>query len=249
MMIEFIGSTGSGKTTLISKVQYKLAKTTNVTTSFDLAASFLGLRSVAHPTARNLIEEFVGFPFFIRSLKRYKDFLICTYRMFSQNTKFSIHTINNLRSLERKIGVYEIIKSYGNNRVVLVDEGPMLAAHMFVFPSAPVIASDLAVFADLLPLPDLIVYIRAPIDTLIKRTMRRPDPPRELDINNLALTKNHVEKAVDIFDQLVKIEKIRNRLLVVNNPDLSKEEYSKLVNTVVEFILNHKTSVDEKTIK
>ena len=65
MIIEFIGSTGSGKTTLISDVQHKLVQTANVRTSYELAASPLGLQGITHPTLQNLFQELVGFPFFI----------------------------------------------------------------------------------------------------------------------------------------------------------------------------------------
>ncbi len=39
MIVEFIGSTGAGKTTLISEIQRRLDKTADVTTSFDLVAA------------------------------------------------------------------------------------------------------------------------------------------------------------------------------------------------------------------
>ena len=248
MIIEFIGSTGSGKTTLISKALCELVKRTNATISFDLIAAPLGLRGVSHPTVRNLIEEIVGLPFFIRSFSRHKDFLACTYRMFSRNTGFSFHTINNLRSLERKLAAHEIIRLYCQDRIVLVDEGPMLAAHMFAFSGAYTTPSELAVFAELLPSPDLIIYVRAPIDTLVKRTMQRADPPREMKINDPALTRSYIRRAVEIFDQLVEDENIRNRLLIVDNPDVSEKEHSILVSTIVEYILNHKCP-SEATIK
>ena len=152
MIVEFIGSTGAGKTSLISKIHHKLAQTTVVTTPFDLIAAPLGLSSVTHPTAQNLIQELVGFPFFIGSLSRHGKFLGHTIKTFSRNTKFSIYGINNLRSLERKIGMYEITQRYDRDQIVLVDEGPILAAHMFVFTGSLVTSSEIATFANLLPL-------------------------------------------------------------------------------------------------
>ena len=239
MIVEFIGSTGAGKTSLISKIHHKLAQTRVVTTPFDLIAAPLGLSSVTHPTAQNLIQELAGFPFFISSLNRHRKFLSHTIETFSRNTKFSIHRINNLRSLERKIGMYEITQRYDQDQIILVDEGPMLAAHMFVFTGSLVTSSEIAAFADLVPLPDLIVYIKAPVDVLIRRALQRPDPPREMGKKDPVMTEKYVKDATTIFDQLMQSERIRTRLLVVDNPDLTAEEHDRLVDDVTASILNH----------
>ena len=137
MIVEFIGSTGAGKTTLISEVRRRLAKTAEVRTSFDVVAARLGLRAVTHPTAQNLIQELVGLPFFIRSLTRQKAFVAFALRLLARQANFTVFTINNLRSLQRKIGVYEIIRRYAHDRIILVDEGTVLLAHnVFVYSGA-----------------------------------------------------------------------------------------------------------------
>ena len=245
MIVEFVGSTGAGKTSLITKIHHKLAQTTAVTTPFDLIAVPLGLKSVSHPTVQNLIQEFVAFPFFLGSLNRYKKFLAHTIRTFSKNTKFSIHSINNLRSLERKIGLYEITQRYDRDQIILVDEGPILAAHMFVFSDSPIKTSELAIFAELLPLPDLIVYIKAPIEVLVRRALQRTDPPREMGSRNPATTEKYVRSATAVFDQLMEAERIRSRLLVVNNPDLIEEEHNKVADQVAASILQYELLADK----
>ena len=239
MIVEFIGSTGAGKTSLISKIHHKLAQTTVVTTSFGLVAAPLGLSGVTHPTAQNLIQELVAFPFFISSLNRYRKFLAHTIRTFSHNTKFSIHTINNLRSLERKIGLYEIAQRYNRDRIILVDEGPILAAHMFVFAGSAIASSEIDTFAALLPLPDLIVYIKAPVEVLVKRALQRPDPPREMGSKNPVMTEKYVKDATAIFDQLMSAERIRSRVLVVDNPDLTEAEHDTIADHASVSILKY----------
>ena len=245
MIVEFIGSTGAGKTSLISKIHHKLAQTKAVTTPFDLIAAPLGLSRIAHPTAQNLIQEIVGFPFFIISLNRHGKFLSHTIETFSRNTKFSIHRVNNLRSLERKIGMYEITQRYDKGRIVLVDEGPILAAHMFVFTGSIVTSAEIAAFANLLPLPDLIVYIKAPVDVLVRRALQRPDPPREMGNKDPVMTEKYVKDAATVFDQLMESERIKSRLLVVDNPDLTAEEHDRLAVSVTIAILSHENSASK----
>lgn len=245
MIVEFVGSTGAGKTSLISKIHHKLAQSTVVTTPFDLIAAPLRLRGVTHPTVQNLIQELVAFPFFLGSLNRYRQFLAHTIRTFSKNTKFSIHRINNLRSLERKIGLYEITQRYSQDRIILVDEGPILAAHMFVFAGSLVTSSEIATFAALLPLPDLIVYIKAPIEVLVRRALQRPDPPREMGAKDPAMTEKYVRSAAAVFDQLMEAERVRSRLLIVDNPDLTDEEHDKVADNVSVSILKYEYLADK----
>ena len=245
MIVEFIGSTGAGKTSLISKIHHTLAQTKVVTTPFDLIAAPLGLSRVTHPTAQNVIQELVGFPFFISSLNRHGKFLSHTIETFSRNTKFSIHRINNLRSLERKIGMYELTQRYDKGQIFLVDEGPILAAHMFVFTSSIVTSAEIAAFANLLPLPDLVIYIKAPVEVLVRRALQRPDPPREMGNKDPFMTEKYVKEATAIFDQLMESNRIKNRSLVVDNPDLTSEEHEKLAVDVTTAILNHENSASK----
>src|ERR1051325_9140652 len=104
-----------------------------------------------------------------------------------------MQTIHNLRSLERKIGIYEITKHLGKDQIILVDEGPILAAYMFVSTGNTFAKpEEITRFTDLLPLPDLVIYIRASVDTIIERTVRRSDPPREVDVRNLAMMEEYI---------------------------------------------------------
>ena len=242
MIIEFIGSTGAGKTTLIAEVRRRLVQTADVTSSFEVVAAPFGLHGVTNLTARNLIQEFLGFPFFILSLNRHKALIIFILRMLARQGSFSIFTINNLRSLERKLAVDEILKRRQNHQIVLVDEGPLLLAHnVFVYTNAHYTAEEIARFTSLVPLPDIIVYIKAPTETLVQRSLMRSDPPREIKSRNRELIVNHIHRAVAMFDQLVAADNIQCRLLTVENPD-SNEAYNKIVEDVVTFILRHQTA-------
>jgi len=238
MIVEFIGSTGSGKTTLISEVHRCLTKTGRVTTSIDLATGLLGLRGVTNPTLQNLVMEFVSLPVFILALHRHNKFIGHTVKIFWRNTGFSMQTIHNLRSLVRKIGMYEITKHLGKDQVILVDEGPILAAHMFVPAGNTYTPEEITRFTDLLPLPDLVVYIRASVDTLMERTLRRTDPPREVDLKNQARMEEYLKRAVAMFDQLTQAENILPRLLVVESLDIAEPGFDQVIDSVYQSILD-----------
>ena len=242
MIVEFIGSTGAGKTTLINEIQQRLAESRRVTTSSDLVTSLVGLQGIKNTTARNLVQEIVGLPFFLRSLNRYKDFIAFSIRMFSRNSDFSIETINNLRSIERKLGEYEISKRYKQDLIILVDEGPILTAHMFAYNDSKVSQLEIEKFTSLLPLPDLIIYIRVPVDTLIERSISSTNPPREMNSRYRSENENYIKRAISIFDRIVENGKIQPRLLIVDN--YSEQKYENLLDHITNFIINFETRIN-----
>lgn len=239
MIVEFVGSTGAGKTTLASEVQRKLAEQAPVVSSFDLAADLLGLRRVTHPTARNLIQDLVGLPFFLWSLRRHRAFVSFALKTLAREFKFSFVTVNYLRSIVRKIGMYELIKRYNHGQIVLVDEGTVLSAYLlFVYARDISSQQELEKFASLVPLPDLVVYIKAPMDSLVQRSLQRSDPRREMRSKDPKAVEEYVRRAAEMFDRLTQTERIRDRVLVVANPASTEVQRSLLAEGIARFILN-----------
>jgi len=158
----------------------------------------------------------------------------------ARQASFSFFTINNLRSLERKIGVDEILKRRQHNKIILVDEGPLLLAHnVFVYSGVHYTGEEIARFTALVPLPDIIIYIKAPLDILVQRSLLRPDPPREMKSRNRGLVEKHINCALKMFDQLVAAENIQCRVLIVENSDSDHRGYNHAVDDIVKFVLNH----------
>jgi thymidylate kinase len=243
LMVEFIGSTGSGKTTVAAAVQRRLAGLGGVETAADLVARLVGLPPLAKRFQRNLVCDLVGLPFVIGSLGRHGAFLRFTLRVLARQRP-SLQAANRVRSTMRKIGVYEIIRRRGDGRIVLVDEGTVLHAHnLFVYTRRGYAAEDLERFASVVPLPDLIVHVRAPLGTSIRRSLARPDPPREIRSRDRALVELYVRRARAMFEALVEIPRIRGRVVVVDNPDEQAGVGGPEVAAVVESILERAAKV------
>ncbi len=237
MMVEFIGSTGAGKTTVAAAVQRRLAGLGGVDTAPDLVASLVGLRPLARPLQRNLVSDLVGLPFFLGSLHKHGAFFRFTLRVMARQ-RLTPQTANRVRSTIRKIGVYEIIRRYGKRRIVLVDEGTVLHAHnLFVYTSRDCRAADLDQFASAVPLPDVIVHVRAPLATSIRRALERSDPPREIRSRDRAQVELYVGRARAMFEALVEIPIIGKRVVAVDNPGDQAGADGPEVEGVVESIL------------
>lgn len=223
MIVEFIGSTGAGKTTLIGDVQRSLAPHAEVATSFEFAAERLRLRKLTHPTGRNLIQDVAALPFFIGSLRRHRAFMAFAVATLARNKIRGFYRLNYLRSLVRKVGMYEILRRYGGDRIILVDEGTVSAAHLlFIFTPAAFRNEDVEKFAGLVALPDLLVYVKTPVDRLVERAMRRKDPRRELRASDPKLIERYVTRAAAMYDRLAETRQLRDRLLIVGNTESAK---------------------------
>lgn len=244
MIVEFIGTTGSGKTTIIDRVQQKLGTSRKVISSSDLVTGIVGLQGIKKTTVRNLLQEFIGFPYFLSSFPNYKDFISQTVRMFSRNSNFSIMTINNLRSIERKIGVLEISKRNKEKVIILVDEGPILVTHMFAFNDTQISQTEMEKFISLLPLPDLIIYITASQDTLVERSLDRDRPPREMAARNRSENVRYVQNAVTLFDQIAESRSIQPRILIVDNSSHELDDIDAAVNKISDFIIKSEQGVN-----
>ena len=120
----------------------------------------------------------------------------------------------------RKVGVHQMARRAASRATVLIDEGAVLSAYqLFVYSDAPFDAVDLERFARLVPLPDHVVYVRAPLDLLVDRAMSRPDPRRELAGRSPSDLRRSLARATELFDGLARTEPIRDRLVTVDVGD------------------------------
>ena len=248
MIVEFIGSTGAGKTTLVSGVCESLSRRTGVTTSFDFIASPVGLQSIRHPTARNIIQEVVGLPYLIRSLPQNKASVEFSMRMLSHRTHTATMLVSNVRSLVRKFGVFEASRRKCCDTIILVDEGTVHLSHiLFGYDYSRFSHEQITEFARLIPLPDFIIYIRAPLESLIERTLNRIDPPLEMRFRDRGEIAGCLADTIDMFDQLVASEEMKDRVLVVENTDCSQGQFEELVDRIVESILACKQTLHQSS--
>jgi thymidylate kinase len=239
VIIEFVGCTGAGKTTIISEIQQMLAPAALVSSSYQFLAKPYGLGNVRHRVVRSIIQEVIVLPVFLRTMRSNKAIITFSLEMLKRQPTFSISTLNILRAIERKIGVLEKIKRDAGDMIVLVDEGTIHLAHkMFVFSNANYTSDEIAKFAQLVPVPDLIVYVKAPVIELVERTLKRPDPPREIKANR-SKTEMFINRACDMFECIIRQDNIKGRVLTIENSGLQNEAPSHVASRVARHILNH----------
>jgi thymidylate kinase len=221
MIVEVIGSSGAGKTTVATMLARRRETLGDVVLASDLIVDRPGRRWVRDPKAVNLLADVTCLPPFLRERQRYRDLMrFARTRLRSAPSRFARY--NYLREIVRDLGKRELARRVGPGSIVLLDEGPLLTAyHLFVYNDAPFTTADVERFARLVPVPDRVVYVTAPIEVLVDRAMGRSDRRRELASASRREIQRRIARAIEVFDALVASPQIRDRTLVVENPDMS----------------------------
>jgi hypothetical protein len=217
MHIEIIGSTSAGKTTLAKKmVEIGKARGLDVSLSDDFMLQQTGLGWVRNDFVRRRLVEAIAFAVWLTCLQRYREFFRFVLRE-GRNTPGSwFYKLNRIRNVIRKIGIFEFIARRSSaGQIVLADnEGILQGVHnLFVHQNGAADLEKVPSYADLVPLPDVVLYVQHAEATLVARTLSRGharvagSPPDKV--------LHFIQQAVAVFDALILSPKIHERLLIL----------------------------------
>jgi hypothetical protein len=220
MIVEFIGCAGAGKTTLRRIMCENGSAGNRLVAMADLLLDRAVLCRITHPTAVNVVQEIGGLPFFVGAWRREHDYVGFASRMLARHAPSTFHKLNGMRGVVRKVGMYHLARARAPDRIVLSDEGTVLTAYdLFVTTDVDFGGPELEQFARLVPLPDAIVYVKAPIASLVERATSRPDPRRQHVGKQAAAVERNIRRTVELFDRLVTTAPLKGRVVVVDNDD------------------------------
>ena len=233
MIVELIGASGAGKTTLARALASRSSADAPARMATDLVTDRPGRRWIEDPHAINLLADVTALPPFVRSLGRERDFVRFAFARLRRHAPSTFAKLNYMRNVVRKVGVHEMARRADVGTTFLFDEGTILTAYqLFVYSDAPFTRAELERFARLVPLPDRIVYVKAPIDVLLRRAMTRADRRWELSRTDVEQVKRWIVRAVELFDALAEIEPIRDRLVTVEIGDDEPERLDAAIREV-----------------
>ena len=217
MLIEIIGCTGAGKTTLIRRILHNCQKQgIDVSRGDDIVLKKFRLHWFKSQLPRALMVNVLAlFACLITWRNNHKLYLFAT-RFLLKLPIARVEKIGVLRNVLKKIGIYEIIRSRDTDRrIILMDEGTLHIAHnLFVHDSIQVTTEHLERFVKMIPFPDVFVYLRQPESLLIERTMKRGH--KRISDRSYDNVVHFIKQAVTTFDKLVQYPEVENRLLLVN---------------------------------
>jgi len=217
MHIEIIGSTSAGKTTLAKKMVATGKKSdVNINMSDDFMLEQLHLDWVANDFMRRRLVEVVAIWICLNNLAAYKEFIGFVFSEGKSSPGTWYYKANRIRNVIRKIGIFEFISQRADTQqVVLADnEGLLQGLHnLFVHSDSEADVAKIARYVELIPMPDLVLYLHQDEQVLVSRILKRgharivEDSPEKI--------VHFIGQAVAVFDELIKIPKIQDRLLVV----------------------------------
>jgi thymidylate kinase len=219
MIVEFIGSTGAGKTTLIKRILSLCEREglkAVVGTDFVLKQSRLnGIKSqLMRAVFINLISLFVALAAWRNNFVFYRFVLRIILKL--PGTVPWLERLLLTKNILIRIGIYEMTRYHGADRqIYLVDEGTLHVAHsLFVHVAGEANSHDLPTFARLVPLPNVAVYLRQDETVLIERILARGH--QRVPDHSLADAAHFIKQAVDVFDELVQNAVIKEILIVAD---------------------------------
>jgi thymidylate kinase len=214
--IELIGCTSAGKSTLSRSIlQACHQQGLDILLGDDFVLKQVRLNWVKSHLPRTLLVDLLAFFTCIVTWPNNLKFYLFATQLLFQLPIPRLEKLNLLRNVLKKIGIYEIIRFRGaSQQIILVDEGVLQAAHnLFVHSAVQVKMENLATFAQLIPLPDVIVYLRQPESLLIDRTIKRGH--NRIPDRSYSNVVPFIRQAVTTFDKLVKNPAVESKLLIV----------------------------------
>jgi hypothetical protein len=180
MLIEFVGCSGAGKTTVVEKVLAALSERNRT------AASSTALIATATHTAwirnlflRNICLDFLLLPWLLLALKHHFRFCLFGLLQIVRNADSGLSVLQRVLSQLRNVAANELLRRlHPNPEFILVDEGTVCGVHnVLVYPNRAPATTAIQAYAKLVPKPDLIIHVNSPVQLALSRTKSRYDPP------------------------------------------------------------------------
>ena len=236
MIVELTGCSGVGKTTLLQQIVAECRKR-NVPV---LTVSQALLKRFAptiehHPIIENLILDAAAALRRVFRPGRYRAFLVFARSVIRRESDEWITALSAYRGVMRAVGVHTRLCEWRRGApVVLVDEGTVHQAHnVLVHVTRPARSQDIRRFAELVPLPDLIVHVTAPLEAVLTRTATRRRPP--LRLRSRDDNARYVRHGYAMFAELMHHEAFTPKLMRVSCDDDGRQ-YGDRARAIIERI-------------
>lgn len=215
MIVELIGCTGCGKTTLSRQLQ----QTGTILDSNAFVLQWAGLAWLRPIILRTLALNLLA-----------ATACIVYWRENGPLLRFAANAVGRLprsvsmadrlhilRLAVRNAGAGAVLRHHAPaDKTIVVDEGIVHIAHsLFVHVDPAPDLAQTAAFARLVPLPDLIVYLRRPRTLLIQRTQARGH--KRISPRDPFAVVSFIQHAEQMFEYLANDAQLRGRLIVADS--------------------------------
>jgi dephospho-CoA kinase len=163
MIIELTGIPGSGKSTILKKLEHELKDNIYI---FDIKKYILGF------SANTFVFDIVLLLNFFRLKNSDWNSLKKIFEIVKASGNSFFHKINILRNSYKKFVIYRMINK--RNKIFFIDEGVShIPFTVFVDISKDINSNEIKKFLNMIPSTDKILMIDAPEDMLLQRVIKR----------------------------------------------------------------------------
>jgi AAA domain len=227
LLVELIGSTGAGKSTVTAHLLEMLGREgRHAVTSdqFVLRYYGLGLDSFNRQSLRSLLVDLLVFPWFLRFAIGHLRLCCFMVKIARRDIELTWFRLNVLRNIAKQMGLYELLRRrVSADQVVVLDEGLVHQAHsLFVHPTHAPRPEELMRFVRDIPPPDLLVLVEAPKMDVIRRTVERGHP--RVPGARIVEVGTFIERAQEVFAQLTELAAARVETVRICNGDRAGAE-------------------------
>ena len=243
MIIELIGCTSSGKSTLLKKiVDSHRGKDPEVISAEAFVLREMHLTWLSRGILRQVAMNLIGLVCCLLACRKYRlllNFSACYLKQLPSSVSL-LERVKIARILSRNIGIYEFIEHHDRTDCIIVlDEGTLHIAHyLFVYERVTPDLEQLKEFVSLVPSPDAAVHLCTSKKTLIERTMVRGHA--RVTGGSLESVESFISHAITVFECLETCPEIRDKLLLVDPgrdvKNAAYEDYRPTIYKVIEIL-------------
>jgi hypothetical protein len=202
MIVELIGCTGVGKTTVANRLLERLMERRRpVLSSEEFVLRCYGLRLgwLRWRPARSLLVDLLTFPWFVLFAARHARLCQFMAGVAWRDIELPLFRLNVLRNIAKQMGIHELLcRRASPGEVVILDEGMVHQAHsIFIHPTHGPRPLELARFLAEVPMPDVLVLVDGPTAEVVRRTVERGHP--RLPGSRIVLAEQLVGRAQNVF--------------------------------------------------
>jgi len=237
MIVEFAGCSGSGKSTLFAELlRHCQEHDVPVRTVPQVLLGWFPQAVVRQPTLQNVMLDLGGACRRIAAFAPHRDFLKFARAAIRRDTDRLWRGLNAYRGVLRALGIHVALSNRAHRReIVVVDEGTVSSAHaILAHVSHPPRAEDVDTFGRLVPMPDRVVLVTAPIDAVLARTLNRRDPP--MPHRSREDRERFIRHAHAAFERLKSHASFSRNTLPVVCDDDSRQRYGAYAREIVEYL-------------
>jgi hypothetical protein len=245
MLIEFVGCSGAGKTTVSEQVLAALSERNRTAgSSTALIATATHTAWIKNLFVRNICLDILLLPWLLLALKHH--FRFCLFGLFQivRHADSGLSMLQRVLSQLRNMAGNELLRRLPTLEFILVDEGTVCGVHnVLVHLKQDPAKAAIQAYARLVPKPDLVIHINTPVELALSRTKARADPP--LRFHGLSDRLRFVSFAHETHLQLGRCREFSGRWYVTCSTEHPVDRRGRTTGEIVRAILSRRKEPHE----